>query len=357
MTARLALPLLLLAACGEACDSNPTPTAAAPDAQHVDDRFAFPADPEAKRRELIEFVFRDGTIPNAPPEATETNISVDLFTETPNLARIDTVRFDIGLGLWSLMYVFHPEDHNGQAVIYHPGHGHTLSGGAHAVDYLVERGYLVLFAFMPLFGPNPGDLEVEYKGETFYLRRWHDDLLPIEQRGGNTFHLFFEPVARGVAYLQRDLGIEQIAMIGLSGGGWTTDVYSAIDPRVRLTYNVSGSVPFHLRTTERDRGEYEQLPERPFYELIDYMGLYFLAAQGEGQGHRQHSHEFDACCYDFRGRAEAFREYERAVQDRLQSDPLGGDFRVELMDGLDGHNTKVEDLEIVDREMTALRAD
>lgn len=338
----LAPPLLLMAACG----SEPAAGAR---------QFSFPEDPEAKRTELVRHVFREGILPTAPPDAIEQGVAIDLFTETPNLARIDTVRFDVGYGLWSLMYLFRPASPNGQAVIYHPGHGHTLSGGAHVVEYLVARGYLVLVAFMPLVRPNPADVEVEVQGEKIFIRHNHEDLRLIETRGGNTFHLFFEPIARAVTHLKRDLGVEQIAMVGLSGGGWTTDIYSAIDPRVPLTYTISGSVPFHLRTTNRDRGDYEQLRERPFYDLIDYMGLYFLAAQGEGQMHRQHSHELDACCYDYRGRADAFRHYERAVRERLRSDPSGGDFRVELMEGIGGHNTMEADLEIIDREMSALR--
>ena len=36
-------------------------------------------------------------------------------------------------------------------------------------------------------------------------------------------------------------------MIGLSGGGWTTTVAAAIDPRVGLSIPVAGSLPFDMR--------------------------------------------------------------------------------------------------------------
>ena len=36
-------------------------------------------------------------------------------------------------------------------------------------------------------------------------------------------------------------------MIGLSGGGWTTTVYAAIDPRIVKSIPVAGTLPLYLR--------------------------------------------------------------------------------------------------------------
>lgn len=312
-------------------------------------------EPEALRAAIVDYAFRSGAFPTAPPDAVEEDVSNELFVDVPNLARIDVMRFDLDFGLWSRVYEFWPESSNGQLVLYHVGHWHTLSGGDHVVKWLVERGYTVMFMFMPLFGDNPANVDVEFEGETYRLGKRHEDFGPIEERGGNVFHLFFEPVARAVTHAVERQGFEQIAMVGLSGGGWTTDIYSSIDPRVGTSFTIQGSIPFHLRTRRSDLGEYEQLRDHPFYEIATFMDFYFLAARGPGQRHIQISHRDDECCYEWRGREEAFRAYEREIVERLERDPAGGHYRLELLPGLREHNTHGPDLEIIDREMRALR--
>ena len=40
-------------------------------------------------------------------------------------------------------------------------------------------------------------------------------------------------------------------MAGLSGGGWTTTLYAAIDPSIRYSFPVAGTIPLYLRTGDR----------------------------------------------------------------------------------------------------------
>ena len=50
-------------------------------------------------------------------------------------------------------------------------------------------------------------------------------------------------------------------MVGLSGGGWTTNLLSAIDDRIRYSFSVAGSMPIYYRL-EASMGDIEQfLPE------------------------------------------------------------------------------------------------
>jgi len=337
---RLGVLLVLASSCGEDMPA-PGPT--------------LTSEPESLRADLIEFVFRGGELPTSGPDFIERDATHELFADVEGLARIDVLRFDLDFGLWSSVYEFWPESPNGQLILYHVGHFHGLEGGRHVVRWLVARGYTVMFAFMPLFGENPVNVDVDLDGESFTLRPWHDDLGPLERRGRNVFHLFFEPIYRAFTYAMEDQSFEQVAMVGLSGGGWTTDIYSALDPRVETTYSISGSLPFRLRTVPGDLGEFEQLGTHRFYDLIDYMGIYFLAARGAGQRHRHLMHQFDECCFAWDGRADAFRGYEASVRARLERDAAGGDFRVELIPDLVTHNTSVDDLEIIDREMQAIR--
>ena len=60
-------------------------------------------------------------------------------------------------------------------------------------------------------------------------------------------------------------------MAGLSGGGWTTTLVGALDPRIDRLYPVSGSLPMHLRRTlKSDLGDWEQSEADGLYELVDY---------------------------------------------------------------------------------------
>ena len=36
-------------------------------------------------------------------------------------------------------------------------------------------------------------------------------------------------------------------MLGLSGGGWSTTLASAVDPRIQLSFPTAGSIPFDLK--------------------------------------------------------------------------------------------------------------
>ena len=40
---------------------------------------------------------------------------------------------------------------------------------------------------------------------------------------------------------------EKFVMLGLSGGGWSTTLASAVDPRIQLSFPTAGSIPFDLK--------------------------------------------------------------------------------------------------------------
>ena len=51
-----------------------------------------------------------------------------------------------------------------------------------------------------------------------------------------------------------EYNFKRYSMIGLSGGGWTTVVYAAIDERISDSFSVAGSIPFYLRVDEQRYG-------------------------------------------------------------------------------------------------------
>ena len=68
----------------------------------------------------------------------------------------------------------------------------------------------------------------------------------------NPMKLFIEPIQINLTFLGKEYDFKQYSMIGLSGGGWTTVVYSAIDDRISNSFSIASSIPFYLRVDERD---------------------------------------------------------------------------------------------------------
>ena len=63
--------------------------------------------------------------------------------------------------------------------------------------------------------------------------------------------LFLDPIQINLNFLNKEYNFERYSMLGLSGGGWTTVVYSAIDDIISDSFSVAGSMPFYLRVDGR----------------------------------------------------------------------------------------------------------
>jgi hypothetical protein len=86
-------------------------------------------------------------------------------------------------------------------------------------------------------------------------------------------------------------------MIGISGGGWTTTLYSALDIRVKYSYPVASSTPLYIAfNSSRDYGHHETTkPE--LYRIANYLELYILGSFGVGRRRLQVVNKYDACCH------------------------------------------------------------
>ena len=133
--------------------------------------------------------------------------------------------------------------------------------------------------------------------------REHDDLALLPTGAQHPIGLFFEPLRVAVDALSPSY--RRIVMVGLSGGGWATTVYAALDPRISASYPVAGSLPFPLRY--QTVGDWEQtLPA--LYEIADYLDLYVLGSIGRGRSQLQILNEQDPCCFAGQG----YTLYERS---------------------------------------------
>eukprot|EP01052_Picozoa_sp_SAG31_P045594 SAG31_NODE_8387_length_1461_cov_1.298091_2_plen_383_part_00 len=272
-------------------------------------------------------------------------------------------------------------------VIHHNGHG-PCNGGEPArrtdctdctpnfdtaQDWLNELGYDVMEMFMPLHGCNRiranescsrhcvSNLDRGFDCERQCKPIGTDDSLvgphqwfdQFEKAGDEAMRYFLEPVVLAVNYAKA-LGYRHIIMVGLSGGGWTTTISSAIDPRITLSMPIAGSMP-KVRSElyphfvpdmpgshgiEGASGDWEQnglpvaagqgLPGqptggRPFYTACGWACLYILAATPAAPASDpprfalQMVHEWDSCCFQSANLHANITRYNQFVQSQLPS--------------------------------------
>jgi pimeloyl-ACP methyl ester carboxylesterase len=111
----------------------------------------------------------------------------------------------------------------------------------------------------------------------------------LEKQGVSTGRYFVEPVILTINYAKKVLGYKRIIMMGLSGGGWTTTMAAALDPRIELSIPVAGSIPCSFDHTSID---FEQFCERPYNQVCDYECQYVLASLEASRYSVQIIHEF-----------------------------------------------------------------
>ena len=303
----------------------------------------------AKRDALVRYIWGATTwtqVRTKQPTATFHNyvpVADDALPDVnslPNLDRIEKIVIAMNapstsggtVSHTSTAYLFHPRMSDGPVVIVHHGHGCRLDGKGNESHYnldatiraLLAARYAVVGMRMPLF-QNPSECGHDSVSTS------HDDMFtnPAQQLqpgSGSPLQFFLEPVAVVLNYIE--MTYPNIFffphMIGLSGGGWTTTVYAAIDPRVVLSFPVAGSLPFDLPEGSRD----SEQRWTDFYNIAGYKDLYVLGSYGQaldGRGRilfssswrrqTQILNQHDDCC--FRPAPEAADRYVCDVQTTL----------------------------------------
>ena len=290
-----------------------------------------PEEATAKRDELVKFIWGSGGLPKETPGKVENAINDERYSGLDNLKQIDRLTVTMDWGLTSTAYHFIPTQANGKLFVYQGGHDGDFVVAKDLIAIFLQKGFAVLALSMPLEAPNNQPVvDLERIGRIQLT--FHDQLKFLKMKSGHPVQLLLTPVTVCLNHVQ-PLGYHAIYMTGVSGGGWTTTIYAALDPRITRSYPVAGSLPLHLRE-DRDRsnsahrgadwGDYEQtIPE--LYAIANYLDLYILSSLGEGRKQLQILNKYDPCCLA----GESFRSYEGVVNDRVRS--LGaGSFAVFL---------------------------
>lgn len=261
----------------------------------------------ARRAALIAYIWgADGFPHQRLPAAVKPGIASPV-RQLADLRRVDELRIELAAGLEGLAYHFVPERPNHELVVLHHGHACSFDddpapenvghGFQRTIRALLLEGYDVLAVYMPRY--RPGDC-VGQHGALFRI-----------PTTGSPMRFFLDSTAVSLNHLKARREADQRPayrahhMVGLSGGGWTATVYAAIDPTIRRSISVAGTMPLYLRS-KGSVGDREQF-EPSFYRLAGYPDLYVLGAHGESRRQVQVVIRRDQCCF-----GEAQHDSERA---------------------------------------------
>ena len=301
-------------------------------------------DIDQKRNLLTEFFWNVGSFHrvtyNTQPPEVEYDISDSNYSDFQNLKRIDRLTVEMEYGINSISYLFIPKQSNEKLILYHQGHGGDFILGKDTIQFFLDRNFTVVAMAMPLLGMNNQPIvEIDGLGEMKLTS--HKKLRLLEANNFNPMKLFLDPIQINLNFLDKEYNFKRYSMIGLSGGGWTTVVYSAIDERISDSFSVGGSIPFYLRVDSRDMGDYEQT-NIELYKNVNYLELYVLGAYGDGRQHVQIFNKNDPCCFSGDGN----ETYEFVIKDRISQ--LGkGDFQIFIDDSHKEHKISENVLGII----------
>ena len=306
----------------------------------IDDK----SDIDQKRNFLTEFFWDVGSlqrvIDKSPLPQVEYDISDSRYSDFQNLNRIDKLTVEMEYGINSISYLFIPEVSNEKLILYHQGHGGDFILGQDTIQFFLNRNFTVLASTMPLVGMNNQPIvEIDGLGKMKLIS--HEQLRLLEANNFNPMKIFLDPIRINLNFIEMEYDFKQYSMIGLSGGGWTTVIYSAIDERISDSFSVAGSMPFYLRVNDRDIGDYEQT-NIDLYQNVNYLELYVLSAYGDGRKHIQIFNKNDPCCFSGNG----YETYEFIIKDKISQ--LGnGDFQVFVDDTHNEHKISDTSLEYI----------
>jgi dienelactone hydrolase len=289
------------------------------------------ADLEAIRSELIAFLFGAQSLPAILPEITAEGVTVHLHN-----------------GFESRVTVYRPAEPNGALVIYHTGHeGYTWRDRA-AIRSFVRAGYLVWQLDMPLTGANPHTMRLELPEAGSVVIRQHRQFAYLDEiTPGSPLRYFVEPAIALVNQAEAQ-GYSDIFMVGLSGGGWTTQLAAAVDVRIDAAYPVAAGVPLGLRfdNPRRNWGDWEEnLPE--LQRIAGFEDLSILGAAGRSQ--IQVLNQFDPCCYN----EPHYTLYESTIQEAVEA--LGGHYAVYWARGEFLHRANPAAVQVILEDMQSRR--
>lgn len=295
---------------------------------------------------LINYIWGYDTLEyDSLPDKIEKNISDERFSDLKNLKQIDQITISMDYGVNSKPYLFVPITSNNKLVIYHQGHGGDFLIGKNTIQYFLDNNFSVLAFSMPLIYPNNQPVVILENFGNLILNS-HDDFRFIESENFSPIKFFVEPITISLNYIDKTYNFESYDMVGISGGGWTTVLYSALDTRISKSYPVAGSTPMYLRINdEKNLGDYEQTVPK-LYNKVGYLDLYIMGSYGEDRRQLQIFNKYDPCCFSGTG----FETYELEIKNLILKLEKGS-FDIFLDEVNKKHSISENSLDIILKDM------
>ena len=275
-------------------------------------------DISSKKTSLIQYIWKD-QMPTKLPTSVEENFIDENFNDVKNLKQLDKITVEMEHGVNSIAYFFIPYESNNKLIIYHHGHAGDFISEKNTITFFLNNGYSVVAFNMPLKGINSQPIiETSDFGPIKFI--FHDQFPLLESPNFSPMKYFVEPIALSLNFIEQNYDYDEYYMVGISGGGWTTVLYSAIDQRISQSYSVAGSYPLYLRQEVKNLGDYEQNNPN-IYRISNYLELYTMSSFGNDRKLVQLFIYNDPCCFQ----AELYEKfpYAEIIQNRLEI--LGGE--------------------------------
>jgi hypothetical protein len=307
--------------------------------QYTDDReikIHSPAEAKAKRMAIINAIW--GT--NMLPDRSEVLVTPDVkspLSPSSSLSRVDRIEIPVSSAvtngtapLKDLAYLFVPVKRNNRLVLLNPGHSCTLKDNPETnyrieatIKGLLQAGFDVLAVFMPHVSETSCNLD--------HCSIMNTGLSPGDHPATYGLRFFLEPEIVSLNYLLLKSNYQDINMVGLSGGGWTTNLLTAIDERIKHSFSVAGSMPIYYRSGG-SMGDIEQFLPELYRNIAGYPDLYVLGAYGKGRKQVQILNRKDDCCFGQkqhdpdRNYDSDLKTFETSVKEKLKALDAAGHY-------------------------------
>jgi|GEM_PF-3145547 len=296
---------------------------------------------DQRRRAMADYLFRgEPAGMQRRPDTVERDVTFAPLADL-KLAGIDLLTVNMPWGVDSKVYLLRAVKPQSCLMIYQEGHRVSFLERKRFLRRMVDQGCDVLALSMPLTGGMNSRPLIDHPRVGRVQLNDPDDLQLLNSTRHSSLAYFITPLVAALNHVLDQHAYEKIGATGFSGGGWTVQIFAALDPRVQSTYSVAGSVPAAVHAAMPAWGSPEQR-HGAFYDIVNYPELYVMAADRPGRTHVQVYNETDPCCFSGRN----WLAWKDAIGNKVRE--LGGHYRLFTYENATHTMTKPVALMIVD---------
>lgn len=276
---------------------------------------------EARRKAMADYLFRgEPAGMQRRPDEVEHGVVFPPLADL-KVAGIDLLTVNMPWGVDSKIYLLRASQPQSCLMIYQEGHRVSFLERKRFLRRMIDQGCDVLALSMPLTGGMNSRPLIDHPRVGRIQLNDPDDLQLLNSPRHSSLAYFITPLVAALNHALDQGSYERIGATGFSGGGWTVQIFAALDPRVQTTYSVAGSVPTAVHAAMPSWGSPEQR-HGAFYDIVNYPELYVMDADRPGRTHVQVYNETDPCCFS----GHNWQAWKDAIGDKVRK--LGGRYRL-----------------------------